>query len=90
MEFTFAFQVCGVNSSFIITSVTLERYLAICFPLKSAPWRTKRRAKVRMKTIVQLNGSIRSQHTVVKVSYPQNESHALKTFALIHLQLLIF
>ena len=45
-------QVCAVNSTLLILAVTLERYLAICWPLKSATWRTPRRAKLTVPTIL--------------------------------------
>ena len=41
-----------MNSTLLILAVTLERYLAICWPLKSATWRTPRRAKLTVPTIL--------------------------------------
>ncbi len=40
-----------MNSTLVILAVTLERYLAICWPLKSATWRTASRAKVTIPAI---------------------------------------
>ena len=40
-----------MNTTLLIMAVTLERYLAICWPLKSATWRTVRRAKLTIPTI---------------------------------------
>ena len=41
-----------MNSTLLILAVTLERCLAICWPLKSATWRTSRRAKLTVPTIL--------------------------------------
>ena len=41
-----------MNSTLLVLAVTLERYLAICWPLKSATWRTSKRAKRTVPTIL--------------------------------------